>query len=63
MNETVSKFILARDKFISEIILRQFAFTYNACGPFTKNKEKIKKIKETKDSRCIYKKELDKVCL
>ena len=32
---------------------------YSASGPFTKNK---KKLKETKDPRCIYKKELDKTC-
>ena len=34
--------------------LRQPGFTYNACGLFTKNKEKIKKIKETGDLRYIY---------
>ena len=34
--------------------LRQPGFTYNACGPFTKNKGKIKKIKETGDLRYIY---------
>ena len=30
------------------------------CGSFTKNKERIQKIKETGDSRHIYQKELDK---
>ena len=40
--------------------LRQPRFTYSACGPFTENKERIKKFKETGDSRCIYQKELDK---
>ena len=35
---------------MSEMHLRQPAFTYNACGPFTKNKERIQKFKETGDS-------------
>ena len=35
---------------------------YSACGPFTKNKEIIKKINATGDSRFIYQKELDKAC-
>ena len=35
-------------------------FTYNACGPFTKNKERIKKCRETGDSRYIYQNELNK---
>ena len=42
--------------------LRQPGFTYIACGPFTKNKERISKFKQTGDSRYIYKNELDKAC-
>ena len=42
--------------------LKQPGFTYNACGPFTKNNERIKKFKETVDSRYIYQNELDKAC-
>ena len=42
--------------------LRQPGFTYSACGPFTKNKERIQKFKETGDSRYIYQNELDKAC-
>ena len=34
-----------------EMHLKQPGFTYSACGPFTKKKEGIKKIKETGDSR------------
>ena len=60
MNEIINKFLLAEDKFMPEIHLRQSGFTYMACGPFTKNKERIKKIKETGDSRYIYQNELDK---
>ena len=40
--------------------LRQPGFTYSACGPFTKNKERIQKFKETGDSGCIYLNKLDK---
>ena len=34
----------------------------SACGPFTKNKERIQKLKETGDRSYIYKNELDKAC-
>ena len=37
-------------------------FTYRACGLFTKNKERIQKLKETGDTSYIYKNELDKAC-
>ena len=43
MNEIVNNFLLARDKFISEMNLRQPGFIYSACGPFTKNKEITRK--------------------
>ena len=62
MNEIVNKFLLAGDKFMPEMRLRQPGFTYSACGPFTKNKERIQKFKETGDSRYIYQNELDKAC-
>ena len=42
--------------------LKQPGFTYSACGPFTKNKERIRKFKETGDTKYIYRKELDKAC-
>ena len=45
-----------------EMQLREAGFTYSSCGPFTKNKERIKKIKETGDFRHIYQKDLDKAC-
>ena len=38
MNEIVNKFLLAGDKFMTEMHLRQPQFVYNACGTFTKNK-------------------------
>ena len=61
MNKIVNKFLLAGDKFIPEMHLRELGFTYSACGPFTKNKERIQKFEGTGDSRYIYKKKLDKV--
>ena len=60
MNEIVNKFLLAGDKFMPEMRLRQPGFTYSACGPFTKNKERIQKFKETGDSQYIYQNKLDK---
>ena len=63
MNEIVNnKFLLAGDKFMPEMHLRQLGFTYSACGPFSKNKERIQKYKETRDTSYIYKNELDKAC-
>ena len=46
MNEIVNKVLLAGDKFMSEMHLRQPGFMYSACETFTKNKESIKKLKK-----------------
>ena len=62
MNEIVNKILLAGDKFMPEMYLKQPGFTYSACGPLTKNKERIQKFKETGDTNYIYKNELDKAC-
>ena len=53
---------MAADKCMPEMHLKQPGFTYSACGPFTKNKKRIQKFKETGDTGYIYKNELDKVC-
>ena len=45
-----------------EMLLKQPGFTYAACVPFTKSKERIQKIKETGDTSYIYNNELDKAC-
>ena len=47
MIQIVNKFLLARDKFMSEMHLRQPGFMHGACGTFTKNKKRIQKLKET----------------
>ena len=46
MNEIVNMFLLAGDKFMPGIHLKQPGFTYSACGPFTKNKERIQNLKK-----------------
>ena len=45
-----------------EVHLKQRGFTYSACGPFTKNKERIEKFMQTGDTNFIYKNELNKAC-
>ena len=50
MNEIVNKFLLAEDKVMPEMHLKQPGFTYSACAPFTKNKGRIQKFKETEDT-------------
>ena len=45
-----------------EMYLKQPGFTYSACGPFTKNKERIEKFMQTGNTDFIYKNELDKAC-
>ena len=62
MNEIINKFLLVGDKFIPEMHLRQPGFTYSACGPFTKKKEKTGKFMTTGNTDFIYKNELDKAC-
>ena len=62
MNNTINKLLLAGDKFMPEIHLRQSQFTYSACGTFTKHEQRIQRFKETGDTNYIYKNELDKAC-
>ena len=45
-----------------EMHLKQPGFTYSACEPFNKNKERIQKFTETGYTNYIYKNELDKPC-
>ena len=45
-----------------EMHLKQPRFTYSACEPFTKNKARTQKFKETGQTTYIYKNELDKAC-
>ena len=62
MNKIVNKWLLAGDKCLPEMHLKQPGFNYSACGPFTKNKERIQKLKKAGDTKYIYRNELDKAC-
>ena len=62
MNDIINKFLLAGDEFMPEMHLRQPQFTYSACGPFTKHRQRIQKFKETRDTDYIYKIDLAKAC-
>ena len=62
MNNIINKFLLAGDKFMPEMHLRQPQFVYSACGPFTRHKKRIKKFEQTGDTRYIYRNDLDKAC-
>ena len=62
MNEIVNRFLLVGDKFMPKMHLKLPGFTYSACGPFTKNKERIEKFMQTGNTDFIYKNELDKAC-
>ena len=59
MNKIVNKFLLAKDKFMPELHLRQPGFTDSVCRPFTKHREGIQKFKETGDLNYIYKNKFD----
>ena len=57
MNEIVNKFLLAGDKFMPEMHLKQPGFTYSACGPFTKKKTKKElKILKKQEIQTIFRK-------
>ena len=43
MTETVNNFLLAGDKFMPEMHLKQPRFTYSVYGPFTKKQRQNKK--------------------
>ena len=60
MNDIINKFLQAGDKFMPEMYLKQSGFTYSACGPFNKNKERIETFMQTGNTDFIYKNDLDK---
>ena len=62
MNNTINKLLLAGDKFMPEIPLKQPQFTCSACRPFTKHEQRIQKFKKTGDTNYIHKNELEKAC-
>ena len=46
MNKIINKFLLTHNKFIPEVHLKHPGFTYSACRPFSKHKERIQKFNE-----------------
>ena len=54
MNEII-KFLLAGDKFMPEMHLRQPRFTYSACGPFTKKQRRMKISRKQKIDNILIK--------
>ena len=62
MNNIINEFLLTGDRIMPEMHLRQPQLVYSACGPFTRHKERIKKFKQTGDTRYIYRNDLDKAC-
>ena len=62
MNEIVGNTLMARDKFMLELHLRQPGITYSAWGPFTIQRKRIQKFKEKTDLKYISKNELDSAC-
>ena len=54
MNNIINKFLLAGDKFMPEMHLRQPRFVYSACGPFTRHKERIKEFFNVQVIRVIF---------
>ena len=62
MNGIVNKVLLAGEKVMPEMHLKQPEITYNACGPFTKNISRIQKFKEEGDSIYISRNEQGKTC-
>ena len=60
MNQIVNKFLLVGDKFMPEMHLKQTGFTYSACGPVTKNKERIEKFMQTWNTEYISENDLYK---
>ena len=62
MNKIVNKFLLAGDNFMLEMHLKQSGFTYSACDPFIRNKDRIENFMQTGNTDFIYKNELHKAC-
>ena len=61
MNEILNKFLLVGDKFMAEMHFKQPGFTYSACAPFTKNKERIENFMQTGNTDFIVKMNLIKL--
>ena len=61
LNSIVKCFVLRCIK-MNEIVNKCLLVGDRACGPFTKNKERMEKLKQTGNRDFIYRNELDKAC-
>ena len=63
MNTITNSVFVVGDELTHKTDLKEPSFSYSACGPFTKNKQRTKKFKKKKgDSRQIYLNKLNKAC-
>ena len=53
MKDKVNKILLAAEKWMPELHLKQPGFTDSACGSVTKNKDRIQKLRKTGDTKHI----------
>ena len=58
----INKFLWTREKSMPELHLKQPGFNYNACGSFTKHRERIQKFRKKGNLKHLYRNELDKTC-
>ena len=58
MNRIIEKILLTRDKIMPKFHLKQPVFTDSACGPFTKHREIIQKLRETSNLTHLYRQSL-----
>ena len=63
MNKIIHKFLLNGDNFIRKLHLKQPGFTYSACGPLTKHRERIQQFRETCNLKYLYRNKLVKVTI
>ena len=62
MNKIIKEFLLAEDKIMLDLHLKQPGFTYSACEPFTKHRQRIQKYRKTSNLKHLDRIELDKTC-
>ena len=62
MNKIINKLLLTGVRFMPELCLKKPRFTYIDCEPFTKHREKVRRVRETGHLKHLYRNELDKAC-
>ena len=60
MKKIIKKFLLTGEKVMPHLHLKQPGFTYSACVPFSKHRERIQKYRETGNLKHLYRDELVK---